>query len=185
LKFVYPCLYTNLAYQRVFSSLARGTSRVNPPYILIFNTASTRLHTTEAYYSQPSLLFSSLIMRFAVKCPKLLFRSYVLIFKFIVCQKPRPEPSQAGAKPSLAALARPRFLQSRSRLRPGQSQGFWAKPGPNNTNGGTKTCRTEFCLLFRKLFCILLYYSYAFTTQNLRTVRPPVVELYLFRYKIS
>jgi hypothetical protein len=46
-----------------------------------------------------------------------------------LCQKLRPEPSQAGARPSLAALARPRFLQSRSRLRPGQSCSFWVKPG--------------------------------------------------------
>jgi hypothetical protein len=42
------------------------------------------------------------------------------IYMFL-CQKPRPEPSQAGAKPLLAALAWPRFLQSRSRLRPGQA----------------------------------------------------------------
>ena len=26
------------------------------------------------------------------------------------------------------------ILQSPSRLRPGQSRGFWAKPGPNNTS---------------------------------------------------
>jgi hypothetical protein len=48
-----------------------------------------------------------------------------------LCQKPRPKPSQAGARPSLAALARPRFLQSRSRLRPGQSRGFLGQAGPS------------------------------------------------------
>ena len=47
----------------------------------------------------------------------------------IYIQKPRPGPSQAGAKPWLVALAWPEVWQSQSRLKTGQSRGFQAKPG--------------------------------------------------------
>ena len=49
-------------------------------------------------------------------------------------QKPWPGPSQARAGPYLMALAWPDNTQSRSPLRPGQSQGHWAKPGQNSPN---------------------------------------------------
>ena len=47
----------------------------------------------------------------------------------ICCQKPRLEPGQAGAKPAGGPLAWPILLEGRSRVKPGQSRGFWAKPG--------------------------------------------------------
>ncbi|KAG1728859.1 uncharacterized protein EDB91DRAFT_1253287 [Suillus paluster] len=42
-------------------------------------------------------------------------------------------PGQARAKPWLRALARPMISESPGRLQPGQSRGFRAKPGRNNT----------------------------------------------------
>ena len=44
-------------------------------------------------------------------------------------QKPRPGPSQAGARPEPSATAWLELPESRSPLGPGQSRGFWAKPG--------------------------------------------------------
>ena len=60
------------------------------------------------------------------------------IIKFIsnytYTKKPWPRPGQAKAKPCLMALAWPGVWESQSHLRPGQSRGFQAKPGWNNTS---------------------------------------------------
>ena len=56
-------------------------------------------------------------------------------------QKPRPGPSQAGARPYITALAWPEIFQSWSPLRPGQSQGFWAKLGRNSPRLTTEQWR--------------------------------------------
>jgi hypothetical protein len=68
----------------------------------------------------------------------------MLFPKTISIQKLRPRPSQAGAKPWLAALARPGILESQSRLRLSQSRGFQAKPGRNITT--SKFIEIEKCL---------------------------------------
>ncbi|KAI0245848.1 hypothetical protein BJV78DRAFT_1158332 [Lactifluus subvellereus] len=47
--------------------------------------------------------------------------------------KPRLRPGRAGAKPCLTAPARPVVWASQSRLLPGQSRGFGAKPGRKST----------------------------------------------------
>jgi hypothetical protein len=51
----------------------------------------------------------------------------------------RPSQSQ----PSLTALAWPGDFKSQSHLKPGQSRGFQAKPGRNNTNPGRFQAGTQ------------------------------------------
>ncbi len=55
-----------------------------------------------------------------------------LVLFVLLIQKPWPRPSQAGARLYIMALAWPDKTQSRSPLRPSQSQGYWAKLGQNS-----------------------------------------------------
>ena len=47
-----------------------------------------------------------------------------------ITDKPRPRPKAGQARPTFRLLAWPGILQSPSRLKPGQSRGFQAKPEP-------------------------------------------------------
>ena len=58
-------------------------------------------------------------------------------------QKPWPGPSQAEAKPWVAALARPEVWGGQTCLKPSRSWGFQAKPGQNST--------TDHCQNFQEI----------------------------------
>ncbi|KAG1810372.1 uncharacterized protein HD556DRAFT_1454247 [Suillus plorans] len=88
------------------------------------------LKTTLIYFKKATVLLATSGV-FAAACRTKLHSKMCRTMNSLLEPRLRPEPGQS--QPSLVALARPGFFAGQSRLKPGQSRGFWAKPGRNIT----------------------------------------------------